>query len=257
VTFRFATWNVWNLNGDWRNRFNMIQRWLENEGADVVCLQEISIDGVTGQPQSAVLAAGSAWTQYYSRSGEWEGREEGLALLSRWKVSFQERWWLPEAARDMPRQLCASVIDLQGHRVLVANTHLAFRLEAESERVEQATAAIRYLEDYADVLKPDAIIVAGDFNAVPASPTIAAVLGSGLSLHDVFQGSPERLDTFTFSEHNPLVNPALGPNRWIDYVFVSRSVKITHRALLGGNEKSAALCPSDHFGLLVEVDVSP
>lgn len=252
MTFRIATWNVWNLNRSWRRRFATIRRLLQDADADVVCLQEVSIDDHTERPQSALLAAGSGWRTRYWRSGEWHGREEGLAILSRFAVEQEHRWSLPEARLDMPRQVCAALMDVGGRRLLVANTHLAYRLDAEADRVRQAEAAMAGLEAYVDRLRPDAVVLAGDFNCVPTSPALAVVHRSPLRLCDVFEGSEERHRTFTFAQGNPLVDPALGADRWIDYIFVSSSLTVRHRSLLGDAPPAEAEFLSDHFGLLAE-----
>ena len=100
------------------------------------------------------------------------------------------------------RGLMEVELDLNGRRLLVLNTHLDFRPD-DAERLSNV-AEILARSKRSDA---DAVVVCGDFNSLPGSPTHAAMKAT-------FQDAWEVVgvgDGFTYSSDRPV--------RRIDYVF--------------------------------------
>jgi endonuclease/exonuclease/phosphatase family metal-dependent hydrolase len=106
----------------------------------------------------------------------------------------------------------------------------------------------------------------GDFNAEPMSDEIRFLSGyhslRGQSVHfaDCFACVGEGAG-HTFSRANPFAETNKEPNRRIDYIFVRgpdrqlRGEPLSCRVVLDENE--GGICPSDHYGVLAEIQAAP
>lgn len=248
--------NVWNLNGDYRARMKKLDEYLVDVKPDIVCLQEISVDPNMGRPQTIELPGyASMSSQFYSSQGKWGEREEGLATFSRLPVVAFDSFMLPEAPQDMQRRVQFLVVRYKKRKVLVANTHLAYHLDREEDRVEQCTVIEEHLVRASAQHNTSGIIVAGDLNTLPDTKTIDVLKGSKLRLVDIFEGSIERSTSFSFPKESPYMDTSLWPDRWIDYIFTSHSISVESRRLTLNGGPDAPFV-SDHVALEAIVEFS-
>lgn len=127
-----------------------------------------------------------------------------------------------------------------GRRFYLFNTHLPYRDEDEAARVRGA----RLLLSRISALPRDVpVVVTGDFNAAPDSPTHAAMTGA---LRDAWTGAPERAGPeATFHGFTGTAD------RRIDWILVRGFGVRAMRTLDAGED---GRYPSDHFPVVAELD---
>lgn len=245
--------NLWNLNDDFKRRMHIVDQWVNNTSPDIVFLQEVSKDPDNARLQSDLIYTGDASVKrFYASQYQWDDREEGLAILTRYPAVGIESMMLPEAKDDGLRRVLIAVLEIEGQRVLAANTHFAFRIYQDDARHEQACHLLRCLMAACDQYRTKSIILAGDFNAVPPSPAVTEITQGKLPLTDIFARTEERAHEFTSSSANPYVPSDDSSDRWIDYIFTSTDFNTVSCSLaLNGAEDSPIA--SDHFALEAEV----
>jgi endonuclease/exonuclease/phosphatase family metal-dependent hydrolase len=217
---------------DGRIDLERIAEVIRHEGADVVALQEVD-RGVTrsgGRDLAAELAVLTGLTHVFSNNFSFQGGEYGNALLSRLPVKRWGNTHYRMLREGEQRGLLAAELEVPGQRLLVMSTHLDFRPD-DAERLsnvgEIRAAARRYGEG--------TVIVCGDFNAVPGSPTHQA-------MKEDFEDVWESVGTgggYTYSSAEP--------RRRIDYIFLRRQGN-----LVPVNAWVPGSTASDHLPLVVE-----
>ena len=160
---------------------------------------------------------------------------------------------LPPAEGDGLRRLQIAALDCHGQRMLVANTHLAFRHEQHDERLAQCRTIIGHLAAAAEHWQTDAILLVGDFNATPGSTPIASITESALGLRDLFAGTDLRRDRNTFPDTSPHFVGDATSVRWIDFIFATDrfEVQLLGLALDGKNGDFV----SDHVALEARLEL--
>jgi endonuclease/exonuclease/phosphatase family metal-dependent hydrolase len=271
---RILTINVQNDEGDPR-RVDILNRELRQIDPDVVALQEVvhtsernQLDelldgtGLHGTHQADVMAYAPPWTDRYG----------GSALATRWPHRIVEALDLRLFdAADVPWCTLAASVSLpdEGEFLFIAST-ASWRQGAESARERQAVA-ITDLDARQRQALPT--IIAGDFNADPHAASVRYLTGlqslGGHSVHyhdawAVAGEGPGHTWTFenpsTRSEIDQIVRQ---PNhrRRLDYVFIGgwdAHPKAHCRVLsaaLAFDKPSDGIWPSDHFGVVVDVEV--
>lgn len=247
--FGVLTLNIWNITAPLEQRMSLLIAGLNKLQADIVCLQEVSPHPTLSRLQSEILAQHCGFAHHrFSLTGHWENRDEGLAVLSRYPIARTATVALPEFPGDRHRQVLFSEMEIESHRVLVANTHLAAALTMTEERKSQVLALNRAIDDYRKQFATQAVLICGDFNDRPESPAIRAMLDGKLERCDVFASCNSAGAGHTFTAKNPYVDGALWPNWRIDYIFADRKLKpIDCRVVFDGNDGLAIA--SDHFGV--------
>jgi endonuclease/exonuclease/phosphatase family metal-dependent hydrolase len=135
-----------------------------------------------------------------------------------------------------------------GDTLSVVNTH--FDHAGPEARLKSARLIAQFLPR---IQKGDPAVVMGDLNAQPGTPPIEALLkaDTGVNLLDAKTASvmPHHGPISTFNNFRPEVLP----DRRIDYVFVSESVRVRRHGHL--SERWNGQFPSDHLPVFVEVTV--
>jgi endonuclease/exonuclease/phosphatase family metal-dependent hydrolase len=243
------TLNLWNVNPPLEDRLDRLVMFLKRVRPDVVCLQEISpIDGI---PESTRIAESSSYEHhFYSLPGEWEGRVEGLATLTRLPATLIGVTFLPDSPGDLHRILLrVSVRVNQNRRIEVANTHLAFRAAAGQDRAIQAVNIARVLSEDKRELG-ESQILCGDLNDEPLSSAVQSLLtDTRLNLVDAWQVIHAEERGETFSGANTWASRDLNPGRRIDYVFVERTLRVESCDIVLDSAEPV----SDHYGVLCRV----
>jgi endonuclease/exonuclease/phosphatase family metal-dependent hydrolase len=230
---RVMTYNIRHGEGmDGRIDLGRIAEVIRREGADIVALQEVD-RGVARSGRrdlAAELAELTGLTHVFSNNFSFQGGEYGNALLSRLPVKRWGNTHYRMLREGEQRGLLAVELDVAGQRLVVMSTHLDFRPD-DAERLSNVGEIRAVAGQYGE----GAVILCGDFNAVPGSPTHVAMKAG---FEDVWE-SVGTGDGHTYSSTEP--------RRRIDYVFLRR----------GGNlvpvdawvPESVA---SDHLPLVVE-----
>lgn len=257
---RAATLNIWNRQGPWPQRLELIRRGLAALDADLVGLQEVL--HLEGQDQAKEIAPpperhvvfGQAWDMG-------AGLLFGNALLSRWPILESKVFPLPVAAQKEGRSLLYALIDAPRGRLPVFVTHLSWQLHLADVRAVQVRVVDNQVRELLDKSQLPPILM-GDFNADPDSDEIrflrglAALGGRGTYWADCFAiaGSGPG---YTYARENAFAAVAHEPSRRIDYIFVRgpdrehRGEPLAARVVLSDAENG--VWPSDHYGVYAEI----
>jgi endonuclease/exonuclease/phosphatase family metal-dependent hydrolase len=142
-----------------------------------------------------------------------------------------------------------------GTTLTIVNTHLHHPdgPPGHAARLRQVRAILAFLED----LPPtDATVLVGDLNGAPDEPALAHLFDAGFrsATREVGLGDPG-----TFG--SGLVAPTIyrGPRFCIDYVLVrgAARVKTARLAFDQPSPDDPGLYPTDHLGLVADLEVSP
>jgi endonuclease/exonuclease/phosphatase family metal-dependent hydrolase len=260
-----VTINLWNKQGPWPRRLELLRRGLAALDPDVVGLQEVLRLPGAGLDQAEELAAPLEMASAYAPAWPIAGGPllMGNALLSRWPILEQQSFALPvDDPADDGRTLLYALLDAPGGRLPVYVTHLSWQFHLSHLRARQ----VRCIDDRAretlgrGTLPP---ILMGDFNAEPDSDEIrflrglGALGGRGTYWADCF-GIAGQGPGATFSRRNPYAADLVEPERRIDYVFVrgpdkhKRGEPRAARLVLDAPDADG-VWPSDHFGVYAEI----
>jgi endonuclease/exonuclease/phosphatase family metal-dependent hydrolase len=249
---RVVTWNVhcgqdggpvWK-RFDWSRRKHALEAALAQAAPDLLCVQE----ALAGQVAFLERALPG-----HARVGV--GRDDGLSggefsaiffRRDRFELLGGDTFWLEEPTDrpgDVPllgcRRICtwARLRDRTTGRTLrVYNTHLYL-----TEGARQAAARV-ILDRIAAGDPRDAVLLTGDFNATPASPTWRLFARGGLADSAALAGRDPGTPTYHF--YGVRV-------RCLDAVFVSPAWRVRRHLIL--DLKPGGVFPSDHFGVLADL----
>jgi endonuclease/exonuclease/phosphatase family metal-dependent hydrolase len=246
--------NMWNIREPFEERMSMLVRFLRHAAPDIVALQEIS-PTCDGEPQSQMIAIEAGYRDaHYVKSGDWRGREEGLAVMTR-MTSFQSRHITLPTARDDMRRIAQVVrVDIGGTigSLYIVNTHFAFRPSDTLGRLAQAETLIESMRsEYMKHGRP--IILCGDLNDGPESAPVRRLFeDSQLHLNDAWLVNGSTNLGWTLASSNRWARSELGLDRRIDYVAVSEALTVEECTLvLTGKDGWGPV--SDHYGILARI----
>jgi endonuclease/exonuclease/phosphatase family metal-dependent hydrolase len=274
VRLRILTINVQNDEGDPR-RLDLLNRELRRIDPDVVALQEVISAGP--RQQLDALLAGTALTgthqaQAMAYTPPFADRYGGSAVASRWPHHVVEVLDLRLAgATDVPWCTLAVSIPLPGEgEVLFIAATASWRLDAEDARERQAVALADLDARHRRALPT---IIAGDFNAAPEAASIRyltgqqSIGGRSVCYHDAWAVAGSG-PGYTWTVDNPnaraVIEQIVGQpahRRRIDYVFLgSRHAHPSAHcqvqgAALAFDQPDDGIRPSDHYGVVVDVEI--
>jgi len=248
TSLRVATLNILNLADRWPERLQLLLADMAAIQPDLLGLQEV----VYVMQQDRVLA--SAGEGRYEIVRGWAGRPEyGNSLLA--KAPLQPRD-VDRLELGLDRSAVRARFALQdGVRLVFAATHLHHAVGAAQERLEQAENLVRWLE-----ASPahDALIVVGDFNAAPSEPAYARMTAAGFRSAYLEANGSEPPVTWPSGLQAPAMDMD-GDPACLDYLWLRGAVTV-ERARLAWDRPAAddpTLYPSDHFGIIADVVVTP
>jgi endonuclease/exonuclease/phosphatase family metal-dependent hydrolase len=274
VQLRILTINVQNDEGD-RRRQQLLNRELRRLDPDVVALQEVVHDPDRNQLDELLDGTGLHGThqaQAMAYTPPFADRYGGSAVATRWPHRVVEVLDLRFAeASDLPWCTLAVAVPLPGEGdVLFIACSGFWRLDAESARERQAVALTDLDARHRTALPS---IVAGDFNATPDATSIRyltgrqSIGGRSVHYHDAWEVAGEG-PGYTWSADNPRARAEIeqivrqpGHRRRIDYVFVGswHAHPDAHcrieAASLAFDQPTDGLWPSDHFGVVADVEI--
>jgi endonuclease/exonuclease/phosphatase family metal-dependent hydrolase len=255
---RCATYNILGpANPDWERRRIVIRDALRALEADVVALQEVSVDHVED-----LLGPGYSVTPFSAR-GE-DGTGAVLATRAPHRVLEEIDQRTPEHGEDLP--WCATlVVELESPvgPLVVAHHKPSWPFPLEVEREQQARRAALAVEQHAG---DRAAVVLGDFDATPDAASMLfwrgrrSLDGVSVCYQDAWECVRPDEAGMTFAAENPLVRAgevATALSRRIDYVLVRAG---RHGALLQVldcrrllDEPVDGVWASDHYGVVADL----
>ncbi|MEV6768254.1 endonuclease/exonuclease/phosphatase family protein [Nocardia sp. NPDC051030] len=269
------TLNVWNSQGDSGARGAVINAGLRRLDPDLVALQEVLWEPGGGQLGELVAGTGLRGThQAEVTAGVAPGADRygGNAIATRWPHRIVETLDLRGVgAPDVPWETLAALVELPGvGEVLFLAPTTAFRMEAEGER-EREVLALTDLDARHRTALPT--VIAGDFNAAPDAASLRyltgrqSLAGRGVQYHDAWEIAGDG-PGYTWSDENPnaaqdieyLVRQPRHRRR-IDYVLVGspyahpKAYARVRSAVLAFDTPSGDIWASDHFGVVVDLDI--
>lgn len=264
---RVVTLNIWNRQGPWERRLELIRRGLRALQPDLVGLQEVLHMPWLPPNQAEDIAAPLELQVAYGEAWKIMGGplSFGNALLSRWPILEQAVTPLPVEDNGDGRSLLYALVDAPGGRLPVFVTHLSWQLHLSDVRARQ----VRAIDDQVrSVLQKGSLppILMGDFNAEPDSDEIrflrglGALGGRGTYWADCF-GLCGTGPGHTFTRDNVFAAVAHEPPRRIDYIFVRgpdrehRGEPLAARVVLDLPDDGT--WPSDHYGVYAEIATNP
>lgn len=180
-------------------------------GADIVGIQEM--DRLTERSgrvdQIAELGRLTGMHYYFDKNINFQGGEYGSGLLSRYPMIMKTNTHYRMIRPNEQRGLLQVILDVNGRKVLVMNTHLDYR-DDHAERllnVEEIKAAAERHRDLP-------VIMIGDFNMDPGSPAHVRMKDMFVDLWELMGDGPG----YTYD----------GPDRSkrLDYIFIRPSIHL-------------------------------
>ncbi|MEZ2442483.1 endonuclease/exonuclease/phosphatase family protein [Chitinophaga sp. RCC_12] len=199
---------------------------------DLVALQEVdSVTGRTSQSdQLKELASITGMYTYFAKSMDFDGGGYGTGILSRFPISSNTTVMLPSAKGNEPRAAGIVTVQLPGDSSLqFVTTHLDAGRKA-TDRIAQANALADYFRATATP-----VIIAGDFNALPASKELKV-------LKQVFTDASSLMGP-TFPSDSPTIK--------LDYIMIAPKQRWT----ITGARVIEETVASDHRPVLCELEM--
>jgi endonuclease/exonuclease/phosphatase family metal-dependent hydrolase len=274
VHLRVLAINTWNTTGDPR-RVELINGELRRLAPDLIAFEEVIQTSELDQLDQLLIGTGLHGThqvEAMSSTPPWVERYGGCAVATRWPHRVAEVLDLRLSdAQDVPwATLAVSVPIPNVGELLFVSASTSWRLEAESARERQAVALSDLDARHRGELPT---IIAGDFNATPEASSIRyltgqqSIHGRSVHYHDAWAVAGDG-PGYTWDIHNPNARSEMQaivrqPNhrRRIDYVFVGswyahpNAHCYIESAQLAFDEPVDGVWASDHFGVLVDLDI--
>jgi endonuclease/exonuclease/phosphatase family metal-dependent hydrolase len=238
-----ATLNLRNLADRWDERLPLLLADMAALQPDLMGLQEV----VYPAQQDRLL--GAAGAGHYRVERGWAGRPEyGNSILVREPLAAGD----PERVA-LGRDRSATRIPLQlpgGARLVFAVTHLHHLVPDNAVRDEQARGVVEWLDG------ADATIVVGDFNADPAEPAYARMVGAGFRSAYAEANGAEPAVTWPSGLQGPAIDDDGEPG-CLDYIWVRGAVRVVSARLVFDRPAvdDPGLYPSDHVGIAAQVEI--
>jgi endonuclease/exonuclease/phosphatase family metal-dependent hydrolase len=285
---RIITLNLWGTEPPLEHRLDLAIRQLRALAPDVVCLQEVRpLDGKDGKTTAGVIAEALGMSAHYAVAVAWEAGvhgalpagQEGLAIIAR-SIREARVLPLPEPRPGDARVMLSAQIDSDGGPIWIHTTHLHYRLDDGLAREHQVLAIDEAIRAFGRTNDSAPQILCGDFNATPDSDEMRFLRGlttlggrrthfqdAWLRLHREPVPGEGPVEGITWSSENRFTRPlrSLDIDRRIDYVYVTSRKKdgrgTVHVSKVVMTEREGdgegAICASDHYGVLADVQVMP
>jgi len=247
MSFSVLTLNLWNINEPLEPRYRALEAGLNVLRPDIICLQEVGRDPRSARSQSELIAEMCNLGHVVEKNG--------LATACRYPIVRSHSVALPEFPGDAPRLVLFAECSIDGWKLVVANTHLAYPPEMIAERKKQAQSLLTAIKHFPPKGEKIAKILCGDFNDVAESPTVRAVLESDENFHDVFAECDPISPGVTYScKKNRYVDPHWIKDQRVDYIFASSDL-VPKNCYVVFDGNSGLDLVSDHFGVFCTLNI--
>ena len=232
-SIRVMTFNIHHGEGvDGKIDLNRIAEVILSQKADIVALQEVdrTVERTARRDLIAELAALTGMNYGFGKNIDYQGGDYGNAILSRFPIINQQNHLFRMVLPGEQRGLLQVVLQVEGKQLVLLNTHLDHRRD-DGDRLSNIDEIEQILGKY----KGLPVILCGDFNDTPDSPTLRKV-------EKIFVDSWRhggKGEGFSYSSTEP--------QKRIDYVFVKKG-----KALAPGRAWVALSNASDHLPVIVE-----
>ena len=256
-TMKIATYNIWNDEATLKLRTKQILEEIRLVNADIIGLQEVSAEFY-----NSCLATNSGYLHHGFM--QYPGEEEGLAVLSRYPLIFQEALYQREQYANS--QAMNVFFMVEGVRFSLTNVHLPWNSVAAREH--QILAVDRHLREQ----NADFHILLGDFNSDTNSSVDRYLLGDqtlhGCEANPPWNDLASAYAARTGEEVSPTLDMVNNP-RWagkkciytpevMDRIYIRdhwyetelESVKVFGTEI----SKKTGYAASDHYGVVAEVN---
>jgi len=233
-TLTVVTLNIWNNNGDWPTRLDLIAIELAALQPDVVMLQEVLQNpDLPNQAETIADRLGFPHVHFVSVDSVGAPKRYGNAILSAYP--FVETHTLRLPPFDAYRMAAYALIEVGRQPVRLYTTHLQNPATPEGRGIR--AMEIAHLLDFMETTGGDApLVLGGDFNAEPSWPEMRMLDGyrdlggAGITFGPPYTGVAGRRIDYLFDAAHPSIVP------------VSAGVALDHPDAQGRY-------PSDHFAV--------
>jgi endonuclease/exonuclease/phosphatase family metal-dependent hydrolase len=269
-TLRLLTLNIWSHHPPWPTRKRLIQQGLVAESPDLVALQEVLQPHGPGTAQADELAEGLGYRVVFSRACRLTSpvkADYGIALLSRFPIREHRTELLPTPPELEPRALLYALCSVKVGVLPVLVTHLSWEPELAHVRAVQLAHIASYVQKELAVLParlPPHVailppVLLGDLNMPPESPELRAFLRD-TGFIDCFAAAGQGAG-LTMDGRNPgATKDGVLLDGRIDYLMLGPAPPELIRvrsARLCLDRDEAGVFPSDHFGVVADLELGP
>lgn len=264
---RVMTLNIWNDDGPWIERSRLIREQISTLDPDLIGFQEV-LRGEDLDLLEELLEGTDYQGDFVCATSGWprQGVELGNAIVSRWPIITRQELVLPTAEGHEGRAALIGTINSPIGEITFASTHLSWRMDQGHIRERQVAVIAEYL-DYPLMEGGFPPIIVGDFNTISDSTEIRFLTGKhsfggrSFFLRDAWAHAGDGSAGLTWTTENPYIPRWLEPERRVDYIFVGLPTQMGLGDILSCqivcNQPVDGVWPSDHFGLLAELQAEP
>jgi endonuclease/exonuclease/phosphatase family metal-dependent hydrolase len=265
---KIVTANILRDISRWEQRRSLLVDGLASFQADILALQEVALPEDNAAWLAEQLNLLSPEDRQYTRylCPKTGGHpEEGIAILSRLPV--EEYATLDLGSQKRVAQLIK--VNTGARPLVCANVHLYWFPGKSKERIKQVERLLSWLDPFS---RETGLVLCGDFNSPPQSPTIQKVeqslvsaykdrhgeeppytVPTGLPVSKLFQATT--LLRLMLANWRQIPNIKPGWRGTLDYIFVNNRVKVNECDLILNQTAPGypRIFPSDHFGLFARL----
>ncbi len=244
ITIRAVSLNIYHDRDDWQTRLEVIADTMQTIAPDIICMQEV-LQHEDLRNQAEALADRLGYHYHFTSVDDADRlRRYGNAILS--PHPFQDTNFKALKPFDDYRNVGHVRLYADGADVDVFCTHL-HHLPTDEGGAVRAVQIDDLLGFISDVATSDMVILAGDFNAEPHYPEMAALSERFLDAYESVHGDGERPTTLNLAYgHDP---------RWIDYIYIEKdadAIVDTVRRVFT-SPVGDTLWASDHFAVMTDI----
>lgn len=260
---KVVTINIFSDLSLWHRRRGLLLQGLTDLNPDLIALQEVSLPENNAQWLAEQI--GIEHVYLCPKTGKASTRE-ALAILSR--LPFDNQGMLDLKTQSRVAQYVQ--VRIAGQPVVIANGHFFWQPGDSPERQRQIERLLGWLDSFATHLP---IIVCGDFNSLPESPSILKMRQAFVSAYAARHGREPEYTTPTplprskwkllqtllrFIKYIRLKDVELDWQGTLDYIFVNELIHVRDCQLVLDQPapENPRLYPSDHFGLMAVLDIN-
>jgi endonuclease/exonuclease/phosphatase family metal-dependent hydrolase len=257
------TLNIWNRQGPWDQRLELIRRGVRALNPDLIGLQEVI--HYNDRSQADDIGEGLPYRAAFGVAHEIGGGASfGNAVLSRWPIAATRVFKLPACDTEEERCLVLAEIDSPHGKIPFFVTHLNWKFHEGYVREAQVQTIAEHIKREAPLDGVPPILV-GDLNAQPDATEIRflkglqSLGGKSTFLDDCFEHAGTG-PGYTFdATKNPHAECTHEYPRRIDYVLVRgpdtrvRGKPLAARVVL--DEVVDGIAASDHYGVFAETSI--